>query len=128
MIFQRKKTSIEHREKLRNDMTIKYVGLKLKDQDKQIIERFGHYKSIVENLVEKYIIETSKQDLVSCTFTNDSTRILAVMMESEMLFSIVMFCTETYKMRSSLTLEGNYIKAKRVSQNNLGSLFAIPFI
>lgn len=50
------------------------------------------------------------------------------MMQSEKLFSIVQFCTETYKMRSSLTLEGDYIKAKRVSQNKNGNIFAIPYI
>ena len=66
--------------------------------------------------------------MVDCIFSNDSTRIIAVMMESEERLSVVMYCTETYEMRSSLTLSGDYIKAKRVSQNSVGNLFAIPFI
>lgn len=40
-------------------MNIKNDNLRFKDQDPQVIERFGNYKSIIENLIEKYIIETS---------------------------------------------------------------------
>lgn len=86
----------------------------MKDSDPQLVERFLNYKSIIENLIEKYIIETS-QDLVTCTFSNDSTRIIAVMMESDMRFSVIMYCIETFEIRSSLTLSGDYIKAKKVS-------------
>ena len=84
------------------------------DQDPRIIERFSPYKNIVENLIEKYIIETS-MDLVTCVFSNDSTRIIAVMQESEEKFTIVMYCTDTFEIRSSLTISGDYIKAKNVS-------------
>lgn len=49
-------------------------------------------------------------------------------MESEERFTVVMYCTETFEIRSSLTLSGDYIKAKKVSQNPIGNLFAIPFI
>lgn len=39
-----------------------------------------------------------------------------------------MYCTETYEMQSSLTLQGDYVKVKEVSQNKVGNLYAIPFI
>lgn len=50
------------------------------------------------------------------------------MMESEECFTVVMYCTETFELRSSLTISGDYIKAKGVSQNRIGNLFAVPFI
>jgi hypothetical protein len=67
-------------------------------------------------------------DLVTCVFSNDSTRIIAVMTESEERFTVVMYCTDTFEIRSSLTISGDYIKAKNVSQNSIGNLYAIPFI
>ena len=94
-------------------MNIKNDNLRLRDQDPQIIERFGPYKNIIENLIEKYIIETS-MDLVTCVFSNDSTRIIAVMQESEEKFTVVMYCTDSFNIRSSLSLSGDYIKAKSV--------------
>lgn len=50
------------------------------------------------------------------------------MCESEEKFSVIMYSTETYEMCSSLSLQGDYVKAKDVSQNKVGNLFAIPFI
>lgn len=67
-------------------------------------------------------------DLVTCVFSNDSTRIIAVMEESEEKFTVVMYCTDTFEIRSSLSLSGDYIKAKSVSQNKVGNLYAIPYI
>lgn len=90
-------------------------------------ERFGKYQDIVDNLVDKYIIETS-QDMVNCIFSKDSSRIITVMNESEERFSIVTYCTDTYEMKSSFAITGDYIKAKQICQNEKGSLFAIPFI
>ena len=50
------------------------------------------------------------------------------MNESDENFQVVLYCTETFEVKSSLTLSGDYIKAKKVSQNKFGNLFAIPFI
>ena len=96
-------------------MIVKNVSFKIQEQDQQIIERFGPYKTIFENLIEKCVIQTSFQDMVGCIFSNDSTRIVALLKESEEKYSIVMYCTETYKMLSSISLQGEYIKAKYIS-------------
>lgn len=127
MLSHRKLLSNQMRDSIIKQMNIKNDNLRLRDQDPQIIERFGPYKNIIENLIEKYIIETS-MDLVTCVFSNDSTRIIAVMEESEEKFTVVMYCTDTFEIRSSLSLSGDYIKAKSVSQNKVGNLYAIPYI
>lgn len=78
-------------------------------------------------MIEKYIIETA-HDLVTCIFSNDSTRMIAVMTDSEEVFSVVMYCTDSFEIKSSLTLQGDYIKARNIAQNKSGNTFAIPFI
>lgn len=53
---------------------------------------------------------------------------IAVMTDSEEQFSVVMYCTDTFEIKSSLSLQGDYIKARNVSQNESGTMYAIPFI
>jgi len=92
----RRRLSKSFKDSIVKSMNIKNDNLKLMDQDPKIIERFGPYKNIFENLIEKYVMET-QMDLVSCLFTNDSTRIIAVMTESEERVTIAQYCTESFK-------------------------------
>jgi len=58
MLTNRKLVSSKMRESLIKMTNIKNDNLVFNNQDEQIIQRFGSFKSLIENLTDKYIIET----------------------------------------------------------------------
>ena len=127
MISNRRLVSSKMRETLLLQSNVKSNNLNFKEQDDQIVSRFGNFQSLIENLSEQYVIET-KLDIISCDFSNDCSKIIVVVKGSDEEFSILLYCTESYQMTFSVTLEGDYIKAKQVSQNKMGNLYAISYI
>lgn len=90
-------------------------------------QKFKPYKEIINNLTKMQICETDN-DLVFCTLSNDSKRILTVIMVEDEHYIINQYDSDSLKKTFSKELQGNYIKAKEISQNKEGSIFVCPYL
>ena len=77
-------------------------------------QKFKPYKEIINNLTKMQICETDF-DLVFCTLSNDSKRILAVIMVEDEHYIINQYDSDSLKKTFSKELKGNYIKAKEIA-------------
>ena len=77
-------------------------------------KKFKPYTEIINNLTKMQICETDF-DLVFCTLSNDSKRILAVIMVEDEHYIINQYDSDSLKKTFSKELKGNYIKAKEIA-------------
>ena len=64
-------------------------------QDESIMERFGQYQTLVEDLTECYEF-TTQHDIISAIITNDSSRLITVEMVSDEHYIVTQYCSDTF--------------------------------
>lgn len=92
-----------------------------------IAHNFRPYQSVVENLTNILVIKT-EYDVVSCDWTGDGERFFVVVKKANEFFQIKQFCAFTLTLLFTRNLEGNYIKAQKMVQNKMFSLFCVCYL
>ena len=85
--------------------------------DEVIMERFGQYFDLIDNLTHRLICET-QCDIISCIITLDSSRVITVSQANDEHSIIKQYHTDGFRCTQEIHLEGYYIKAKDVVQNS----------
>ena len=101
--------------------------LQFTDHEEGIRQKFKPYKDIINNLTNMYSKETD-YDIISCTFTSDSSLLIVVLKVDDEHYIINQYRTDNFKRTVSLDVKGNYIKVKDVVQNKFGKLFCAPYL
>lgn len=69
-------------------MTKSQIANMRSDEEDFVMARFSKYKHLALNLTERYTIKCD-YDIISLTFSNDTTRICAVLKESDERFYVI---------------------------------------
>ena len=88
---------------------------KFEENETGIRQKFLPYKDSLYNLTNMLIRETDYIEIKSCFVTNDSSRIICVLQESDEQSIIVQYCTETFNELFRKSLTGEYIKIREIS-------------
>ena len=87
---------------------------KLDENEIGIRQKFLPYRESLYNLTNMFVRETDFIEIKSCFVTNDSSRIICVLQESDEHSIIAQYCTETFNQVFKKDLKGEYIKLREI--------------
>ena len=103
-------------------------------QDQQLMKfedgfkvKFKPYSDLINNLTKMHPMETDEQDLVYCTISTNSKRILTVSMADDEHYNVTMYDADNLKRVWQRELRGNHIKAKEIAMNQDGTIYICPY-
>ena len=89
--------------------------------------RFKEYKDLFDNLTVSVALETNQMCVIDVLINARSTHILALCKEEDERFEVQIFSIATTKLEQVVPIEGVYIKANIIEQNDAGDRFAVSY-
>lgn len=89
--------------------------------------KFKPYSELINSLTKMHPIETDEQDLVYCTISTNSKRIITVSMVDDEHFTVSMYDADNLRRVFKRDIKGNHIKAKEIAQSQDGTTFICPY-
>jgi len=75
--------------------------------------KYAPYRDIINGLTKRQNIPT-EEDIIYCTVSHDSSRILLVLQDNDEHYKVSQYDIESLKEKFTYDLEGEYIKAKEI--------------
>lgn len=118
---------IQKKERKLRGAAIETANYDFSEHEDGIGQKFAPYQSLIENLTNAIRINT-EYDVISCDWTHDGERFIAILKKEDEFFQVRQYCAMTFQLLAQRNLEGDYIKAQKVVQNRTSSMFAVCYL
>lgn len=99
-----------------------------KEKRQRINKQFSDHAAMFSNLTKELEQNTEGAVVINIIISNDNSQLIVLLRESDDCMAIHQFSTADLQKIGEIFIEGNYIVATAIQQNDHGNLFAVPYL